>query len=116
MKLHELKLLEQYAKAKKDGIKPFEIRKNDRNFQVGDLVKYIIIEEYIESTESDKVVIKASCDEELCEYFDNRVFKIKYISDYEQKNGYVVFSEEAYYIGDQKMNNFLGGLGSMGGL
>ena len=40
MKLHEIKLLEQYAKAKKDGIKPFEIRKNDRDFKVGDLVKY----------------------------------------------------------------------------
>ena len=44
MKLHELKLLEEYATAKKDGIKPFEIRKNDRSFQVGDLVKYNIIE------------------------------------------------------------------------
>ena len=29
MKLHELKLLEQYERTKKDGIKPFEIRKND---------------------------------------------------------------------------------------
>ena len=37
MKLHEIKLLEQYAKAKKDGIKPFEIRKNDRDFKVGDI-------------------------------------------------------------------------------
>ena len=31
MKLHEIMLSEPFAKAKKDGIKPFEIRKNDRD-------------------------------------------------------------------------------------
>ena len=108
MKLHELKLLDIYALAKKQGIKPFEIRKNDRNFQVGDLVKYIIVEQDIENNK-----IKASLDSDLCEYFDNRVFKIKYISDYEQKNGYIVFSEEEYYIGDKKIGVGIGGIGSI---
>ena len=37
---------------------------------------------------------------ELTNYFDNRVFKIKYITDYEQKDGYVVFVDESYYIGE----------------
>ena len=31
---------------KKDGIKPFEIRKNDRDYKVGDLIKYNIVENY----------------------------------------------------------------------
>ena len=105
MKLHELKLLDIYAIAKKDGTKLFEIRKNDRNFQVGDLVKYNIVEQDFE-----KNGIKASLDSDLCEYFDNRVFKIKYISDYEQKDGYVVFSEEEYYIGEKKVGVGIGGL------
>lgn len=109
MKLHELKLLEEYAVAKKDRIKPFEIRKDDRNFQVGDLVKYNIVEKDFETNE-----IKASCNSELCEYFDNRVFKIKYISYYEQKSGYIVFSEEEYYIGDKQKGIGLG-LGGMFG-
>ena len=33
---HELKCLPQYFYAVKNGTKTFEIRKNDRNFQVGD--------------------------------------------------------------------------------
>lgn len=108
MKLHEIKLLEQYARAKKDGIKPFEIRKNDRDYQVGDLVKYNIVEQYIAGKD---MPTQDSEDKELCEYFDNRVFKIKYITNYEQKEGYIVFTNEGFYIGEQKPNSLLGGLG-----
>ena len=100
MKLHELKLLEHYAKAKKDGIKPFEIRKNDRDFNVGDLVKYNIVESYTEPCPPNRTLTRESQNEELTNYFDNRVFKIKYITDYEQKDGYVVFVDEGYYIGE----------------
>lgn len=100
MKLHELELVEKYAKAKKDGIKPFEIRKNDRDFKVGDLVVYNVVEGYTETTPPYKTHTRESQNEELTSYFDNRVFKIKYITDYEQKDGYVVFADESYYIGE----------------
>jgi len=36
MKTHELKILPKYFKDVVDGYKNFELRKNDRNFQVGD--------------------------------------------------------------------------------
>lgn len=39
MKMHELKILPKYFKAVKERIKPFEVRKDDRNFQVGDILK-----------------------------------------------------------------------------
>lgn len=37
--LHELKILPQYYDAVVNGIKTFEIRKNDRNYSVGDTIK-----------------------------------------------------------------------------
>ena len=38
-KIHDLKILKEYFDAKLVGIKPFEIRKNDRDFQVGDYLR-----------------------------------------------------------------------------
>ena len=45
MKLHCLKIKAEYAKAKLEGKKLFEIRKNDRNFEVGDVVHYVVIDD-----------------------------------------------------------------------
>lgn len=39
MKLHELKILPQYYEKVRDGEKRFEIRKDDRNFKVGDIIR-----------------------------------------------------------------------------
>lgn len=41
MKLHELKIKEDYFNAILRGEKTFELRKNDRNYQVGDLIHFI---------------------------------------------------------------------------
>jgi uncharacterized protein YneR len=38
MKTHELKILQQYFRAVVDGSKKFELRKNDRDYQVGDCI------------------------------------------------------------------------------
>lgn len=38
MKIHELKILPQYYNDVKEGKKKFELRKDDRNYQEGDLV------------------------------------------------------------------------------
>jgi hypothetical protein len=38
MVIHELKTWPDFFNAAKDGLKTFEYRKNDRNFQVGDLL------------------------------------------------------------------------------
>lgn len=77
MKLHNLKIKAEYANAKLKGVKPFEIRLNDRNYQVGDLIKYTCTDSQIVAQEMDK-----------------RLYYIAYITDYEQKDGYVVFCDK----------------------
>lgn len=73
MKTHELKILPEYFKAQEDGIKNFEIRKNDRDYKVGD---WIYLKEYDPQTKM---------------YTGRYIFaEITYITDYMQKSGYVV--------------------------
>ena len=43
MTIHELKILPEYFKAQKAGKKNFEIRKNDRDYKVGDK---LVLKEY----------------------------------------------------------------------
>ncbi|ELT8920266.1 DUF3850 domain-containing protein [Enterococcus faecalis] len=69
--IHELKILPEYFEAVVSGDKRFEIRKNDRKYEVGDIL-------------------------ELNEYEDGKytgnfhVAEITYITDYAQQDGYVV--------------------------
>ena len=78
MTIHRLKIKPDYLKAIIEGNKTFEIRKNDRDFKVGDRVCLF--------------------DEDSQRYID---IIIKYITDYAQKNGYVVFS--FHWIGGGKL-------------
>jgi len=73
--IHELKTVSPYFDAVYDGIKTFEIRTNDRDFKYGDTV---ILKEY----DADKNA------------YSGRVVsaKVGFITDFEQKDGYVVFS------------------------
>lgn len=80
MTIHELKILPKYFKAQKDGIKNFEIRKNDRDYKVGD---DLVLLEY--NPESKKKTGKLM------------VVKITYITDYKQKDGYVVLGTKPDY-------------------
>ena len=81
MKLHNLKIKAEYANAKLRGDKPFEIRLNDRDFKVGDLIHYTC-------TDSKIVDDKIS----------KKLYYIAYITDYEQKDGYIVFCDKEVEI------------------
>ena len=76
MKLHCLKIKAEYANAKLTGDKMFEIRLNDRNYKIGDIVKYTCIDSPI-----------------VDEKISKKLYYISYICTYEQKDGYVVFGE-----------------------
>ena len=51
MKIHELKTLVKYYNKSFEGIKNFEIRKNDRDFQIGD---FIVLRPYHPNCEYNK--------------------------------------------------------------
>lgn len=42
---HELKILDKYFDSVESGIKPFEVRNNDRDFHVGDMLRLREVEE-----------------------------------------------------------------------
>lgn len=66
MKLHELKIKHEYLVEVDRGRKTFELRKNDRDYQVGDLIRFIDI----------KQGIKGECDVYIDE---DDLYKITYV-------------------------------------
>lgn len=42
--IHRVKIKQEYAEAYYNGLKPWEVRKNDRNYKVGDTIEFQIIE------------------------------------------------------------------------
>ncbi|EOB3407703.1 ASCH/PUA domain-containing protein [Enterococcus hirae] len=71
MKTHELKILPEYFEAVTSGRKRFEIRKNDRDYKVGDLL-------YLREWNGENFT------------GDSYKAEVTYITDYAQKDGYVV--------------------------
>ncbi|HFK0261663.1 TPA: DUF3850 domain-containing protein [Listeria monocytogenes] len=73
-KFHELKILSEYYWDIIEGRKTFEIRKNDRDFKVGDV---LILREWNGDFTGLSILVE-----------------VTYITDYAQKEGYVVMGIE----------------------
>ena len=82
MKLHELKILHSYLIDITIGTKTFELRKNDRDYQVGDLIHFIDIKE-------DNTTSKNSMDEcQIEPYIDESIlYRITYVLKDVEKYG-----------------------------
>ena len=78
---HNLKIDPDYFEAVSAGVKTFEIRKNDRNYKVGD---------YVDLREFDR--------QQQCYTGASVLKQIGYITDYKQREGYVVFSLREIYL------------------
>ncbi|WP_445506719.1 ASCH/PUA domain-containing protein [Niallia sp. 03190] len=72
---HKLKIQPEFFEEVCTGIKSFEIRRNDRDFRVGDI---LLLQEYIPETEK----------------YTGRVIdrKVTYITNYAQRSDYVVMA------------------------
>lgn len=57
MKLHNLKIKWEYSQALSSGNKTFEIRKNDRDFQVGDLIYFEVIDKPDQGKDYERWVV-----------------------------------------------------------
>ena len=64
---HELKIQKQWADAKLAGEKPFEIRRNDRGFQKGDIVRYKVVDPKTGEPWTDDSIRMDARAEGLCE-------------------------------------------------
>ena len=78
MKLHELKILHKYLVDISIGKKTFELRKNDRDYQEGDLIRFINIKE--ENDTSKKCLIDPYIDEKT-------LYRITYVLKDVEKYG-----------------------------
>lgn len=72
MKLHELKIKHEYLEDVYLGKKTFELRKNDRDYQVGDLIHFVD-EGYIKPISEDLYCVECCCVDE------DALYKITYI-------------------------------------
>ena len=76
MKLHELKIKHSYLVDVARGIKTFELRKNDRDYQVGDLIRFIDVQSF------DSVMfVPSNYKVEMVDYYvnENTLFRIVYV-------------------------------------
>lgn len=83
--LHNIKIRESFAEAVMRGDKTFEVRKNDRGYQKGDYVNFIVL-----------------YDSDGCEYVDHPLSKKHYeityvLSGWGIEDGYCVFGIKQVY-------------------
>ncbi|RGG17644.1 DUF3850 domain-containing protein [Ruminococcus sp. AF26-25AA] len=95
MKTHDLKLSIEFCDAVLSGEKTFEVRKNDRGFQTGDLIRFIPTDGT--SYRSSDGTVREHAKHEI----SGHTYKITYIlNGWGIKNGYVVMG-----IKEIKCNN-----------
>lgn len=95
MKTHNLKLNLEFCDDVLSGRKNFEIRKNDRGYQTGDLIKFI------PTDGTFYVDINGNETQHAKHEISNRTYRIKYmLSGWGLKNGFVALAIEEVLTND----------------
>ena len=89
MKLHELKIVQAYLVDITIGTKTFELRKNDRDYQVGDLIRFIDIGE--DDTTTTKCRYEPHIDE-------NTLYRITYVLKDVEKDVFIQVLNDLYLL------------------
>lgn len=99
MKIHCKKIKKEYYQEIVNGNKTFEIRKNDCDYQVGDLIKFEVIDEDLPGNYAAWGIQNGW-------KYENALWKITYIlqdvPEYGLKNGYCIFSIKPYELVEVK--------------
>lgn len=100
MKTHNLKLSIEFCDAVLSGEKTFEVRKNDRGFQTGDLIRFIPTDGT--SYRSSDGTVREHAKHEI----SGHTYKITYIlNGWGIKNGYVVLGIREERSNGKKQSN-----------
>lgn len=83
---HEIKILEKYALLHLEGLKPWELRKNNRNYKVGDKITFMVVDENGKYTGKsyNRIISYVFSDAQYGLYFDRVIFSVKKESEYNQ--------------------------------
>lgn len=100
MKVHELKLDEKYFDLVDTGLKTFEIRKNDRDYRVGDLLALSRYDSENKSYKRTDFSTRSTIETSSIHRAETILREIIFMTDYEQKDGYVVLGISRYETGD----------------
>lgn len=93
MKLHELKIKDEYFNAIIESKKTFELRKNDRDYQVGDLIHFVEVYRdimYIGGIPAFDIVRQKTATKEYTREFkgyEKNLFEITYILENVPEHG-----------------------------
>ncbi len=83
---HDLKIKKKFADLHLMGLKPWEIRKNDRDFNVGDTVRFLVINEDLTLTGQsyNRVITYVFKDQYYGLYKGGCVFSVSSVPEYKQ--------------------------------
>lgn len=91
MRVHSIKVLDVFADDILSGIKSFEVRNNDRMYQIGDIIKYTVVDDVGKIVEHP---------------LSNKYFRITFIlSGWGLKEEYVAFAQKM--LEEEEANNVL---------